>query len=253
MPGSPATSTAEPGTRPPPRTRSSSAMPVGRRGASLAAAARVSSVARRPLPPLIAISPGDPDGARSSMMEFHSPHEAHLPDQRLVTAPQAWQTKAREALAMVSALASDIAPEGAPAEIGEDLVIDGAGVVGEFVRRHIRSDQFDKSAAPRELLRHPAYVEYGEVHRDPADDRRGMRPEIAGVTLLAIGDRERPEEAVGITDRDDREPCRLTERAGCAIADGFSRRGVAHTEDAAHELHHRTEWVVAMTARAAAI
>jgi hypothetical protein len=34
------------------------------------------------------------------MIEFHSPQAAHLPDQREVTAPQAWQTKAREALAM---------------------------------------------------------------------------------------------------------------------------------------------------------
>jgi hypothetical protein len=34
------------------------------------------------------------------MIEFHSPHEAHLPDQRAVTAPQAWQTKALELLAM---------------------------------------------------------------------------------------------------------------------------------------------------------
>jgi hypothetical protein len=34
------------------------------------------------------------------MIEFHSPQAPHLPDQREVTAPQAWQTKAREALAM---------------------------------------------------------------------------------------------------------------------------------------------------------
>ncbi len=48
----------------------------------------------------MAISAGDADGVFSSMMEFHSPQEPHLPDQRVVTAPQAWQTKAREALAM---------------------------------------------------------------------------------------------------------------------------------------------------------
>jgi hypothetical protein len=50
----------------------------------------------------MAISAGEPEGAFSSMMEFHSPQEPHLPDHLLVTAPQAWQTKAREALAMVS-------------------------------------------------------------------------------------------------------------------------------------------------------
>jgi hypothetical protein len=43
---------------------------------------------------------GELEGATSSMMLFHSPHEAHLPDQRAVTAPQAWQTKALEALDM---------------------------------------------------------------------------------------------------------------------------------------------------------
>jgi hypothetical protein len=35
------------------------------------------------------------------MMLFHSPHAAHFPDQREVTAPQAWQTKAFEAFAMM--------------------------------------------------------------------------------------------------------------------------------------------------------
>jgi hypothetical protein len=34
------------------------------------------------------------------MMLFHSLQAAHLPDQRVVTAPQAWQTKAFETLAM---------------------------------------------------------------------------------------------------------------------------------------------------------
>jgi hypothetical protein len=30
-------------------------------------------------------------GAASSMIEFHSPQEGHLPDQRAATAPQDWQ------------------------------------------------------------------------------------------------------------------------------------------------------------------
>jgi hypothetical protein len=40
----------------------------------------------------MAMSAREPEGVCSSMIEFHSPHEAHLPDQRAVTAPQAWQT-----------------------------------------------------------------------------------------------------------------------------------------------------------------
>jgi len=35
------------------------------------------------------------------MMLFHSPQAAHFPAQREVTAPQAWQTKALDALAMM--------------------------------------------------------------------------------------------------------------------------------------------------------
>jgi hypothetical protein len=50
----------------------------------------------------MATSAGGPDGeAASSMMLFHSPQAAHFPAQREVTAPQAWQTKALDALAMM--------------------------------------------------------------------------------------------------------------------------------------------------------
>src|SRR5262245_20480697 len=102
MPGSPPTTTAEPGTRPPPRTRSNSAMPVGRRGASRVSVPSPSKAAALPLPPLMATSAGGPEGAAaSSMMLFHSPQAAHFPDQREVTAPQAWQTKAFEVLAII--------------------------------------------------------------------------------------------------------------------------------------------------------
>ncbi len=47
------------------------------------------------------MSGAGPDGlAASSAMLFHAPQEEHWPAQRGETAPQAWQTKAREALAM---------------------------------------------------------------------------------------------------------------------------------------------------------
>src|SRR6478609_7912496 len=129
MPGSPPTRTAEPGTRPPPSTRSNSAMPVGSRGASRVSVPSPSKAAALPLPPLMATSAGGPAGAAvSSMMLFHSPQAAHLPDQRAVTAPQAWQTKALEALAMTRCLPAQVAARGAGAEIGEDFVVDGAGM-----------------------------------------------------------------------------------------------------------------------------
>ncbi len=77
------------------------AMPVGKRGASSVSASRLSKAAARPLPPLMATSAGVPGaGAVSSTIEFHSPQDAHFPDQRDVTAPQAWQTMALEGLAI---------------------------------------------------------------------------------------------------------------------------------------------------------
>ena len=49
----------------------------------------------------MAMSAGEPDGRRL-LDDANSTRRttAHLPDQRAVTAPQAWQTKAREVLAM---------------------------------------------------------------------------------------------------------------------------------------------------------
>src|SRR5215468_6130700 len=128
MPGSPPTSTAEPGTRPPPSTRSSSAMPVGSRGASRVSACRPSKAAARPLPPLMATSAGGPKGAvASSMMLFHSPQTAHSPDQRVVTAPGLADV-GFGGFGHSAMLAADIAPQRTGAEAGEDLVVDGAGV-----------------------------------------------------------------------------------------------------------------------------
>src|ERR1700686_1764317 len=100
MPGSPPTSSTEPLTKPPPVTRSSSAMPEGRRGASWLLPVNVSSANSRPLrleriETGIAVAP-----VSSSASVFHSPQDSHLPCQRLYAAPQFWQTKERALLAM---------------------------------------------------------------------------------------------------------------------------------------------------------
>ena len=92
MPGSPPMSSADPGTMPPPVTRSSSATPVEKRGASRLVPLRLSSATTRP--PLLRVSP-EPGGAIASVSSrsvFHSPHAAHLPAQRGERAPQLWQT-----------------------------------------------------------------------------------------------------------------------------------------------------------------
>ncbi len=97
MPGSPPTRIAEAGTRPPPRTRSNSAMPVGRRGGGSAVPARSTNATRRPAPPLAA---GPGRGAiASSTMVFHSPQASQRPTHRGLTPPQLWQTKREVGLA----------------------------------------------------------------------------------------------------------------------------------------------------------
>src|SRR6266478_1516007 len=101
MPGSPPTSSTEPRTNPPPVTRSNSAIPEGRRGASKLFPVNVSSANRRPLrleriETGIVVAPV----VSSSASVFHSPQDSHLPCQRLYAAPQFWQTKERVDLAM---------------------------------------------------------------------------------------------------------------------------------------------------------
>src|ERR1700704_2119722 len=101
MPGSPPTNSTEPLTKPPPVTRSSSAMPEERRGASWLLPVNDSSLNSRPLrleriETGIVVAPV----VSSSTSVFHSPQDSHLPCQRLCAAPQFWQTKERAFLAM---------------------------------------------------------------------------------------------------------------------------------------------------------
>src|SRR3982075_3499516 len=101
MPGSPPTNSTEPLTKPPPVTRSSSAIPEGRRGASGLLPVNDSSANSRPLR-LERIETGNVVApvVSSSTSVFHSPQDSHLPCQRLYAAPQFWQTKERAFLAM---------------------------------------------------------------------------------------------------------------------------------------------------------
>ena len=79
---------------PPPVTRSSSAMPVEKRGASCDVPASVSSVTTRPRLDFVRPEPGTgATASASSAIVFHSLQLTHFPDQRLETAPQFWQTK----------------------------------------------------------------------------------------------------------------------------------------------------------------
>src|SRR5579864_1727387 len=99
MPGSPPTSSAEPGTRPPPVTRSNSAIPVGRRWGGASSDFRSSRVILRPLTRRLA---PDPKGGAtpSSVMVFQPPQASHLPDHLAWVAPQDWHTKVAEVFAI---------------------------------------------------------------------------------------------------------------------------------------------------------
>src|ERR1700760_1952076 len=99
MPGSPPTSRTEPRTKPPPVTRSSSAIPEESRGASWLLPARLSRAKVRPLR-LARTDTGTLPLVSSSASVFHSPQDSHFPCQRLYAAPQFWQTKESVDLAM---------------------------------------------------------------------------------------------------------------------------------------------------------
>ena len=83
MPGDPPINTSDPGTKPPPSTRSSSPMPVRRRSTFAARTSRsATGVSARPPPP----EPERPLPARtagatlaSSAIEFHSPQPGQRP------------------------------------------------------------------------------------------------------------------------------------------------------------------------------
>src|ERR1700679_2393382 len=99
MPGSPPTRIAEPGTSPPPQTRSNSVMPVTRRGGGASSVLRSSSAKRRPLTRRVALLPMG-GAAPSSVMVSQPLQASHLPDHLGAVAPQLWQTKEGEDLAM---------------------------------------------------------------------------------------------------------------------------------------------------------
>src|SRR5438128_547678 len=91
-PGSPPTRSAEPGTNPPPQTRSNSAIWVARLGGASSSVLRSSSAKGLPRIALRAPAPAGA-GAASSTMVFQPPQASHLPDHLAWTAPQLWQTK----------------------------------------------------------------------------------------------------------------------------------------------------------------
>ena len=105
IPGSPPTSTTEPGTRPPPSTRSSSARPLASRGAPTAStrpsgtALPAPGVGSRPSrsPTPADAAPGE--AVASSTSESQLPQPGQRPSQRGCCAPHSVQAYTRRAFA----------------------------------------------------------------------------------------------------------------------------------------------------------
>ena len=93
IPGSPPTKSAEAGTSPPPKARSSSIIPLlVRSGGASVLFMPLSFTADPRFAPIEAFE-GPEESPASSEIVFHSPHASHRPDHLLVTAPQIAQEK----------------------------------------------------------------------------------------------------------------------------------------------------------------
>ena len=176
MPGSPPSSTSDPGTTPPPSTRSNSSMPVESRTALARLDVGVQRGARATRP---AARSGwrapRPRGsaARSSTSVFQPPHSAQRPIHLGACAPHSWQTKTT-----LGAFIRIPAPPGA--QTADDLPRNRAD------RR--RPSRARRSAAtlsspcrpmittssPGLHVAETGHVDRHHVHRDRADDRRAM-------------------------------------------------------------------------------
>ena len=95
MPGSPPNSTIEPGTRPPPSTRSTSPIPLTIRSASALDSSEMGEMA--PTANAAVVRSRARAAATGRLMTvstsvFHASHDGHCPAQRGVSAPHCWQT-----------------------------------------------------------------------------------------------------------------------------------------------------------------
>src|SRR3954469_12039754 len=160
MPGEPPSSTSEPGTRPPPSTRSSSPMPVCSRGTRSTATSRSGTgraAAPAPPPPRPAAPPARGAGARSSTSVFHSPQPGQRPCHFALWAPHAEQLKIVAGLATTSSLGRgpvELAPAaGGPVSGRASLPgmrvrvvwweLDGSETTIEALREYVRDESVD--------------------------------------------------------------------------------------------------------------
>src|SRR5918995_5762319 len=232
MPGSPPSSTREPGTIPPPSTRSSSPIPVARRAVSeywtsaysCAPVEPPGSVYRWLSPPPGAA--GDVSGTRSSTSEFHAPHSAQRPIHFGDCPPHSWHTNRTFGSFMCGLAAPRVRVPGSDCLGGIIYALDTGAHAAEHLPRngpnrgghlpHVDdlralTTQEDDLIARR--TGHVRNVDGDHVHRDGAHDRR---PASAHEHMTAP--RQPPIEPVGISCGHHGDLSRRRRRVGCALA-----------------------------------
>src|SRR5262245_47430408 len=125
----------------------------------------------------------------------------------------------------------------APAEAGQDLVADGAGLGCDAIDGVVRPDEIDRHARPHGAFGQPADIEHGEVHGDAANNREAPPIEIGAAAV-----REGAHETVRVADTDRRQPRRPGETMGRTIANGTTSVNAPDLQDfrlQSNDLTHR--------------
>ena len=223
----------EPRTKPPPVTRSSSAMPEEVRGASCVSPASPSSGKTRPLARDGRVATGPAIGLRGAgFLDDRVPAAAGLALAlpAVVDGAAALADEGGVALGHVRRLPPTIGPRVAAAEAGQDLVADGAGA-GARPRRSVRSSPIRVARSPRRTA--PAGTSVTSTDDEVHGDAAGERAAAAGDDRLAdgragrdlgVGGARGARIAVGVADREGGEPARAARRPLPVVADALAGR-----------------------------
>src|SRR5215204_7244821 len=150
--------------------------------------------------------------------------------------------------------AADVVAGVAPAEARQDLVADGAGAAADLVDREVGADQRREIAALYRAGRHLGDVDDDQVHRH-APGEGAVQPGNDGGAgghlrvALRVGGARGARVAVGIADRQHREPPRPVRGPLGVVADRLAVGRGPDLDDAALKPDHRSHRVAAAGSR----
>src|SRR5205085_648617 len=197
-PGSPASRTTDPGTRPPPSTRSSSAMPVGRWAASSAATSRIGR-AGADTGPAATVRPGRAPTSPSVPHAWHSGQRpTHLVGE-LSAVGDIERVRGDVRLGVAAAVPVEVVAAGTPATpvVLRDRRHEHLGVVGAFHPVVGAADRQLPADVGLGLERVQARVEGVQVQRTTfaggearpvEEDARAVEPAGAALAVLDLAD-----------------------------------------------------------------